>query len=433
MNDLADLLDREEFYDICQNFSNLTGLGVSLHKLDGSAVLTYRREDGACICSILGGDQRCVRNISFGAGKSAELGEPYIYICGCGLVMSASAIILDETLIGALLCGPAMLWDADDFAMGELEQNIAGSGLSIADCKKIVEGTPHFTCEQMTGASSILFRLVNYMCRSKNETIEQRREITKQQATISLLLADRKQGPAATRRTTGLYSPATEKGLLNAVRLGDRSAARGLLNDILADIFLWSGGNSSMICARVFELSGFLFRAASEAGAPGDKLLSIVRESQQILDPGMSIEDICYLTTRQMEGFIDTICENRPDIPGGRYLAGATAYLAEHYSDIPGLKLSDVADRLGISPSYLSHLFTNGLGSSFSAYVAKLRSEAAKDLLVNTGLSMSEIASQVGYDDPNYFIRSFKKNVGMTPKNFRRISAGDIGETERRQ
>lgn len=424
MSDLSGLLDHEELYDICSNFSNLTGLGVSLHNLDGSTVLAYRRDGGACICSMLGNEQMCVRNIIFSANKAAELGEPYIYICGCGLVMSASAVFLGDKLIGAVLCGPSMLWDADDFAEDELARNISGKGLSTSDCKKITENTPHFTCEQMTGASRILFRLVNYMCRSRGEMIAQRQEITKQQATISTLLADRKQNSAV--RRTGIYSPETEKELLNSVRLGNKPMARRLLNDILADIFLWSGGNPSLICARVYELTGFLFRAASEAGAPGGKLLDIARESQKILDPGISFEDLCYTTSRQMENFIDAIYENRPDIPGGRYLAEAAAYLSEHYSDGAGVTLSSVAAELKLSPSYLSHLFSKGLHVTFTEYIAKLRADEAKNLLRNTGLTVSEISDKVGYEDPNYFIRSFKKIVGMTPKSFRQLCEGSV-------
>lgn len=418
MNSLSGLLDRGELDDICRHFLNLTGLGVSLHNLDGSTVIAYR-PDGACICSMMANELMCARNISFSANKAAELGEPYIYICGCGLVMSASAVFLGETLIGAVLCGPAMLWDADEIATDELERNISGTIISDTDCKEIAENTPHFTCKQITGASRILFRLVNYMCRSQNEMTEQRREITKQQATIATLLSDRKQN--TTVRRSGIYSPDAEKELLNSVRLGNKAMARKLLNGILTDIFLWSGGNVSIICARVYEMIGFLFRAASEAGAPRDKLLAIARESQKILDPAISFEDLCYTTSLQMENFIDAIYINRQNIPGNHHLIKAISYISENYPDGTSLTLSSVAAELKLSPSYLSHLFSKGLNVTFTDYLAKLRSDAAKELLLNTGLTVVEIAERVGYSDPNYFTRSFKKTVGMTPKAYRRM------------
>lgn len=209
------------------------------------------------------------------------------------------------------------------------------------------------------------------------------------------------------------------------MRLGNRKAARGLLNDLLADIFLFSGGNTSTICARVYELTGFLFRAASEAGASGDKLLGIVRESQVILNPDIGFEELCYATTQQMENFIDAICESRPDIPGSRYLMEATAYLDEHYAEGSAVTLSSVASALGLSPSYLSHLFSGGLKITFTEYLARLRTDAAKELLRNTLYSVSEIAGMVGFEDPNYFIRLFKKTVGITPVAYRKICAGE--------
>ena len=158
------------------------------------------------------------------------------------------------------------------------------------------------------------------------------------------------------------------------------------------------------------------------------KLLVTARESQQILNPDISFEELCYATSQAMEGFIDAIYENRPDIPGSRYLAETTAYLAENYARCEDLSLSAVCGVLGISPSYLSHLFTKGLGVTFTEYLARLRVDAAKILLRTTDLPVSEIAERVGYRDPNYFIRSFKKIVGMTPKSFRRICEGGGGE-----
>lgn len=52
-------------------------------------------------------------------------------------------------------------------------------------------------------------------------------------------------------------------------------------------------------------------------------------------------------------------------------------------------------------------------------YLTKIRMDKAKELLTTTECSMKEICSMVGYADPNYFSRSFKKNVGVTPTEYK--------------
>ena len=122
IEDLSRLLDRDELSEIFRNFSDLTGLNVSLRDLSGQDIVSFFREESDCICKMIGNCEMCLENIRFGANKAAELGEPYIFICGCGLVMCASAVVLEDTLIGAVFCGPAMLWDADDYALAELRK-----------------------------------------------------------------------------------------------------------------------------------------------------------------------------------------------------------------------------------------------------------------------------------------------------------------------
>lgn len=415
MSDISSLLDRGELLDIFRNFSQLTGLGVSLCDLDGNEAVSYYKDGGSCICRILDGGSACRESLRYSAKKAAELGEPYIYVCGCGLVMSASAVTLGDELIGAVLCGPAMLWDADDYALDELAEKTRLTPLTDNNRERIAENTPKLSCAEISGASSILFRLVNYMCKSRSEYLSQRQEISKQQATISVLLAESKTAP----ERQGRYSPEMERKLLTAVRLGDRAGARKVLNGILADIFLYSGGKPSAITAKVYELSGFLFRAASESGAAEEELLKVAGQMQRLLLPDMSFEELCYTAAATMESFIDAVYNSRAGIPGARYLSEAVAYMNENYGKY--ITLKETSGHVGVSASYLAHLFSGGLNTTFTEYLTGIRTDAAKELLANTDMKISLLAEKVGYDDPNYFIRAFKKRVGVSPKQYRKL------------
>ncbi len=83
------------------------------------------------------------------------------------------------------------------------------------------------------------------------------------------------------------------------------------------------------------------------------------------------------------------------------------------------ISLDDVSRVVNISPYYFSKIFKEGTGENFIEYLTNIRMEKAKELLSTTEFSMKEICGMAGYSDPNYFSRSFKKNVGVTPTEFK--------------
>ncbi|SFL57954.1 Helix-turn-helix domain-containing protein [Gracilibacillus orientalis] len=84
------------------------------------------------------------------------------------------------------------------------------------------------------------------------------------------------------------------------------------------------------------------------------------------------------------------------------------------------LTLERVADRLHYNASYLSNLFRQETNRSFSEYLAQYRIEMAKNWLETTKMPVKDIANELRYNNSQNFIRSFRKNVGMTPGNYRK-------------
>lgn len=84
------------------------------------------------------------------------------------------------------------------------------------------------------------------------------------------------------------------------------------------------------------------------------------------------------------------------------------------------ISLEDAAEHIGISPYYLSKLFKEQFSINFIDYITQLRMEKAKDLMKNPDTSLKEICYNVGYKDPNYFSRVFKKTTGFSPSKYRR-------------
>ena len=91
----------------------------------------------------------------------------------------------------------------------------------------------------------------------------------------------------------------------------------------------------------------------------------------------------------------------------------AARYLADHPEE--PFNLVRLAAHCGISASRLSHLFRAGMGSTPQVFGEKLRLEHARQLLMQTRLTTGEIALEVGFSDPLYFSRRFKRAFGHPP------------------
>lgn len=83
------------------------------------------------------------------------------------------------------------------------------------------------------------------------------------------------------------------------------------------------------------------------------------------------------------------------------------------------LPAQKIADNMGISRSKLYQQCQQYLGMGIGEYMKKLRLEKAQYLLKSTSLSVTEISGQVGFADYNYFCRVFRRETGISPKNYR--------------
>ena len=92
-------------------------------------------------------------------------------------------------------------------------------------------------------------------------------------------------------------------------------------------------------------------------------------------------------------------------------------YIDQHYSE--DISRNILTDIFYLDPDYASKLFKKELGISFKNYLIQKRIEVAKNLLENTDLPVNTIADNVGYGNYSYFTRIFKKVMGVTPIEYR--------------
>ena len=99
-------------------------------------------------------------------------------------------------------------------------------------------------------------------------------------------------------------------------------------------------------------------------------------------------------------------------------ISRAEQYVRENYKD-PNISLISAARHVGMSAAHFSTVFSQTVGKPFIAYLTGMRIEQAKKLLRETTMRLSDIAMEIGYNEPNYFSHVFRKSEGMTPKEYR--------------
>lgn len=93
-------------------------------------------------------------------------------------------------------------------------------------------------------------------------------------------------------------------------------------------------------------------------------------------------------------------------------------YISKNYQN-ENLSIKDISEHVFLSSSYVCTVFKSETGKTLNQYLTDFRMEKAKKLLMDTRYKITDISAKIGYNDGNYFGKSFKKTVGLSPSEFR--------------
>lgn len=120
------------------------------------------------------------------------------------------------------------------------------------------------------------------------------------------------------------------------------------------------------------------------------------------------------------EGAPQALCADEPEPRSDRAAAVAAlmlGYVREHYRQ--EISMQDAARALNYSEPYFCKLFKQQFGQSFTAYLTEYRIRRAKELLHEPTVNIKEVGAHVGYPDPNYFAKVFRRMTGQSPSEYR--------------
>ncbi|PWU70310.1 response regulator transcription factor [Gracilibacillus dipsosauri] len=199
-----------------------------------------------------------------------------------------------------------------------------------------------------------------------------------------------------------------EKDLLEAVKNGD--TRKGL--EVFEAYFQWIQKSVNyqieLIQKAMENLFIVLTRATKEFGFGEDV--------QMNFHPYETAMQVKQAAKAHLQTVMEEINKWRTNGVQG-ILIQVKGYLDSHYQD--AVSLEGIAEKVGLSSYYLSKLFKEHFGVTFVEYLTNIRIQKAKDFLLDGSKPLKEIALDIGYKDPNYFSRVFKKEVGLSPSEYR--------------
>ena len=190
---------------------------------------------------------------------------------------------------------------------------------------------------------------------------------------------------------------------------------------ILEYIFLiehYKEASGAHIRSIFTEVMNVFLKACSKLGLDIDDKIDPALLTGQIFDSFSSMDDIVnylytaivdMLQTDEQSNFIANKCQDM--------VCRVIRFIKTYYRE--DLTVKRIAREFSINPNYLSTILKNETGKTVLQYLTCIRMNNACELLKNTDANISEISQTVGYHDPPYFSRVFKKVMGIPPLEYR--------------
>jgi two-component system response regulator YesN len=413
---LTDILTPEKFERIERVFRRHFHLGLETTGGDGERIDALC--SGDCepeFCRLVragdSGRARCIAERRRAVEIAAETGQSFITICHAGIVLVCVPVVDRDIVHGGMFFGKCLWEPATPIASGDVERRLQEVAPGQDEIGRAFERLPVVRGRQIHSAAEFLFDLLYEVGGFDARVIRWRRQRAEQQSEIGEFIRQRKKLGAKWQ-----YPLESERALLQKVKIGDRTGAKEILNAILGTILFKDIGDLGILKVRLLELLIVLGRAAVEGGVDVDvmleKNLAYVNKVMQI----SSQEDLCAWISTALNEFLELVYSSQ-DSRKITQVTPAINYIDANYDK--AITLAEIARASHLSASRLAHVFKEQMGITLIDYVTGVRIEQAKELLLATDQSCTEICFQVGYNNQSYFTRTFKSVVGMTPRRFR--------------
>ncbi len=399
---------------VLSNLQAFTGLAIQLIDSKGSMIMSFGQSTSYCaiLKKKVFDKSECFR-LHMKAGKTAQvLGEAYIFACQANLNHIAFPLINSGELLGSVIIGPFLMDQPDSTLVSDLAERYrlpATLSLELYDeLKTLVILSP----SKVNQLKTLIDHVLSPLLPGERALLLENQQKMSQQARLNETIQVFKE-QKFDRSLAAFYKK--EQDLLSRVRSGTVTEVKALLNDLIGYVLFSEGGQLESVRVRSIELTTLLSRVAIDGGAQPDNVFYLSSQFIHKLYQQQTLEDICLLMQEVLESFMNAMF-NETD-KGNLYIRKALRFMQDNYGE--HLELAQVAEYVGLSPSYFSALFNQIVGVSFREQLCRIRVEESKRLLLQKDYSLVDIALAMGFPDQSYYCKVFKRIVGVTPGKYR--------------
>lgn len=399
-------------------FTVSTGVTCGFYSLEGEMLHMAGCPQECCmICKELSkasGVSLCCEGLHVKAIQRAEqFGGRYIYVCPAGMMFTASPIIYEGSIAGALIAGPVLSMEVNEFLENDARASHITDCTALDHIRELLSVVPFVEPKRMNGISMQIFANAVFISDESRELfLAQNKNV--QQNSIGEYIHQIKNDQEYQQ-----YPIETERELIKAISCGDRTEAARLLNEILGYIFFSNGGNQSAVRTRVFELLVVLSRAAISGGANAKSILHITEQYMKALRRLNGLDEFTQYLAEILNHFTSLVFDVA-EYKHRNAIYSAVDYMRQNYAR--NITLNEVADYVGYSHSYFSNIFKKEMECSFRTYLNRIRIDKSKFLLLSGKMSVPEICEMTGFTDQSTFGKAFKQETGVTPGRYRKIN-----------
>lgn len=312
---------------------------------------------------------------------------------------------------GAMV-GGEVLADRDPYSRIETVNHLAANGCPREAALQYVDSLPVWDSQERTReAAESLFALFYQISGWNPEQLRRNHTRQVQQRQIAEEIHQMKKG---------LHAAAPleeERRLLSLMKAGDLRAARGELNKALGGFFAQTA-NLSLVRAQLIEMMGYLVRAAVEDNpAMGPMIQSNQRWMTRIIEAN-DFEELSRAVQEALDDFMGKMALHG-HTRAGENVTRMLAWLGDHYHE--PVTLNALATAVGLSSFRVAHILKESTGKTMLQHVNRLRIQEAQRLLERSDLSCADVAYETGFSDQSYFIKQFRRWMGISPAKYRRM------------
>lgn len=173
---------------------------------------------------------------------------------------------------------------------------------------------------------------------------------------------------------------------------------------------------SGLLSSFAFEILVITILELSNVGIQEKDISNKRRDLAREIRSISSVKDLICWAENMIDGF-SLILKQQQGYDSQAIIKRVKCYIHDHYKK--EITLTRAASEVHLSPAYLSRIFKQQTKTSFTEYLTKYRLQEAKKLLLNTDLTIDDIACLVGYNNNSYFSAVFKRYENLTPSEFR--------------